>query len=50
MAQLAEIDRWPRNEIMAFHDRRLVFFDGPAGVVIELAEWQTDPTTPPRPR
>ena len=28
----------PRNEIMDFHDRRLVFLDGP-GVVVELAEW-----------
>ncbi len=28
-----------RNEIMDFHDRRLVFVEGPAGVVIELAEW-----------
>jgi hypothetical protein len=25
---------------MDFHDRRLVFLDGPAGVVIELAEWK----------
>jgi len=24
---------------MDFHDRRLVFVEGPAGVVIELAEW-----------
>lgn len=47
VAQLAEIDRRPRNEIMAFHDRRLVFFDGPAGVVIELAEWQADPGITP---
>ncbi len=29
----------PRNAIMEFHDRRLVFLDGPAGVVFELAEW-----------
>ena len=28
-----------RNEIMAFHDRRLVFVAGPGGVVIELAQW-----------
>ncbi len=28
-----------RNEIMEFHDRRLVFVDGPGGVVIELAQW-----------
>jgi catechol 2,3-dioxygenase-like lactoylglutathione lyase family enzyme len=30
----------PRNEVMDFHDRRLVFLDGP-GVVVELAEWVT---------
>ncbi len=29
-----------RNEIMHFHDRDLVFLEGPAGVVIELAEWK----------
>ncbi len=28
----------PRNEVLDFHDRRLVFLDGP-GVVVELAEW-----------
>ena len=27
---------------MAFHDRRLVFLDGP-GIVVELAEWITAP-------
>lgn len=29
-----------RNEVMDFHDRRLVFLEGPGGVVIELAEWR----------
>ena len=29
----------PRNEIMNFHSRKLVFIDGPEGVTIELAEW-----------
>jgi len=28
-----------RNQIMEFHDRKLVFLVGPANVVIELAEW-----------
>ena len=28
-----------RNEIMDFHSRKLVFIDGPEGVVVELAEW-----------
>jgi catechol 2,3-dioxygenase-like lactoylglutathione lyase family enzyme len=28
-----------RNEVMAFHDRKLVFLSGPEGVTVELAEW-----------
>ena len=28
-----------RNDVMAFHDRRLVFVVGPGDVTIELAEW-----------
>ena len=28
-----------RNQIMEFHDRKLVFLVGPANVVVELAEW-----------
>jgi catechol 2,3-dioxygenase-like lactoylglutathione lyase family enzyme len=28
-----------RNEIMEFHDRKLVFLYGPEGVTIELAQW-----------
>jgi catechol 2,3-dioxygenase-like lactoylglutathione lyase family enzyme len=28
-----------RNEIMYFHDRKLVFLTGPEGVTVELAEW-----------
>jgi catechol 2,3-dioxygenase-like lactoylglutathione lyase family enzyme len=31
----------PRNSILEFHDRRLIFFDGPEGVTVELSEWQT---------
>jgi hypothetical protein len=30
-----------RNEVMEFHDRRLVFLVGPGDVTIELAEWVT---------
>lgn len=30
-----------RNEVLAFHDRRLVFLVGPANVTVELAEWVT---------
>ena len=28
-----------RNEIMYFHNRKLVFLSGPEGVTVELAEW-----------
>jgi catechol 2,3-dioxygenase-like lactoylglutathione lyase family enzyme len=27
------------NEVMTFHDRKLVFLSGPEGVTVELAEW-----------
>jgi catechol 2,3-dioxygenase-like lactoylglutathione lyase family enzyme len=40
LAHLADHDVQPRNEVMDFHDRRLVFLDGP-GVVVELAEWSS---------
>jgi catechol 2,3-dioxygenase-like lactoylglutathione lyase family enzyme len=30
-----------RNEVMEFHDRRLVFLVGPGQVTVELAEWVT---------
>ena len=29
----------PLNEIMDFHDRKLVFLPGPEGVTVELSEW-----------
>src|SRR5215470_15816272 len=28
-----------RNEVMVFHNRKLVFLSGPEGVTVELAEW-----------
>jgi len=28
-----------RNEIMDFHQRKLVFLAGPEGVTVELSEW-----------
>ena len=31
-----------RNEIMQFHDRKLVFISGPEGVTLELAQWTTE--------
>jgi catechol 2,3-dioxygenase-like lactoylglutathione lyase family enzyme len=30
----------PRNEVMEFHDRKLVCLAGPVGVTMELAEWE----------
>ena len=30
-----------RNAVMEFHDRKLVFRDGPEGVTVELAQWLT---------
>jgi catechol 2,3-dioxygenase-like lactoylglutathione lyase family enzyme len=38
LAHLAAHGVTARNEIMDFHERRLVFVDGP-GIVVELAEW-----------
>jgi catechol 2,3-dioxygenase-like lactoylglutathione lyase family enzyme len=32
-----------RNDVMHFHDRRLIFLVGPGDVTIELSEWTTDP-------
>ena len=28
-----------RNQIMEFHDRKLVFLAGPEGITVELAQW-----------
>jgi catechol 2,3-dioxygenase-like lactoylglutathione lyase family enzyme len=42
LAHLAAHGVQPRSEIMDFHDRRLVFLDGP-GIVVELAEWVSGP-------
>jgi len=37
-----------RNEVMEFHDRKLVFLAGPEGITVELAQWHAAPrTTPP---
>jgi catechol 2,3-dioxygenase-like lactoylglutathione lyase family enzyme len=30
-----------RNEVMEFHDRKLVYLSGPEGITVELAEWLT---------
>ena len=29
-----------RNTPMVFHDRKLVFLEGPEGITVELAEWE----------
>ena len=29
-----------RNEVMHFHNRKLVFLSGPEGITVELAEWE----------
>lgn len=29
-----------RNQPMVFHDRKLVFLEGPEGITVELAEWK----------
>jgi catechol 2,3-dioxygenase-like lactoylglutathione lyase family enzyme len=42
LAHLAAHDVTPRNDVMDFHDRRLVFLDGP-GIVVELAQWLQGP-------
>jgi catechol 2,3-dioxygenase-like lactoylglutathione lyase family enzyme len=31
-----------RNQIMQFHDRKLVFLSGPEGVTVELAQWMSN--------
>jgi catechol 2,3-dioxygenase-like lactoylglutathione lyase family enzyme len=46
LERFAAIGVAPRNRIMAFHDRRLVFVTGPEGVVFELAEWAIGPEAP----
>lgn len=29
-----------RNQPMVFHDRKLVFLEGPDGIAVELVEWK----------
>jgi catechol 2,3-dioxygenase-like lactoylglutathione lyase family enzyme len=29
-----------RSEVMDFHDRKLVFLEGPEGIAVELAQWR----------
>ena len=47
LARLSAAGVRTRNEIMTFHDRRLVFLVGPGDVTIELAEWTDDPGDQP---
>ncbi len=39
LARLSASGVVTRNEVMDFHDRRLVFLVGPGDVTVELAEW-----------
>lgn len=39
LARLAGAGVAPRNEVMEFHDRKLVFLTGPEGITVELAQW-----------
>ncbi|MFT3928558.1 MAG: VOC family protein [Myxococcales bacterium] len=39
LAKLREKGIEPRNEVLYFHDRKLVFLLGPEGVTVELAQW-----------
>jgi catechol 2,3-dioxygenase-like lactoylglutathione lyase family enzyme len=41
LAHLAAHGVLPRNEVLDYHQRKLVFLDGP-GIVVELAEWAGD--------
>ena len=41
LAHLAAHGVTPRNEVLDYHQRKLVFLDGP-GIVVELAEWAGD--------
>jgi len=43
LAHLGSHGITPRNRVMDFHDRRLVFLNGP-GIVVELAEWVRNPS------
>jgi catechol 2,3-dioxygenase-like lactoylglutathione lyase family enzyme len=43
LSRLADHGVRARNEVMHFHDRRLVFLVGPGDVTIELSQWTTEP-------
>ena len=46
LAKLAAAGITTRNEVMEFHDRKLVFLNGPDGVVVELAQWLSSAPSP----
>jgi catechol 2,3-dioxygenase-like lactoylglutathione lyase family enzyme len=48
LAKLEAAGIHPRNETMEFHDRKLVFLNGPGGVVVELAQWLPGTASPER--
>jgi catechol 2,3-dioxygenase-like lactoylglutathione lyase family enzyme len=39
IAKLGAAGIKPRNEVLDFHDRKLIFFPGPEGITVELSEW-----------
>lgn len=39
LAKLTAVGVKLRNSVMDFHNRKLVFLDGPEGITVELAEW-----------
>jgi len=39
LRRLAERGIKPRNDVMHFHDRDLVYLAGPEGITLELAQW-----------
>ena len=30
-----------RNDVIDYHDRKIVFLEGPEGITLELAQWTT---------
>ncbi len=43
LERLADHGVKPKNEVLDFHGRKLVFLEGPEGLTVELAEWQVAP-------
>jgi catechol 2,3-dioxygenase-like lactoylglutathione lyase family enzyme len=39
VAKLEAAGYHPRNQMLDFHQRKLVFIEGPEGITVELAQW-----------